>query len=165
MIVIKGDLLESPVQIIAQQVNCKGVMGAGIAKQIRNKYPNIYEPYKHTCENNIGDTSNLLGSYDYVPIYKSKFVVERIVLNLYAQDGYGRNGLYTDYTVFDKAMRGSISAVRNHYFKTDCCQLVIGIPYGIGCGLAGGDWETMTTLLNKIEKEENVLFIAHKWEG
>lgn len=35
MIFVKGDLLTSPVQYLAHQVNCKGVMGAGLAKQMR----------------------------------------------------------------------------------------------------------------------------------
>ena len=37
MIYVKGNLLESPVQIIAHQVNCLGIMGGGIALQIKNK--------------------------------------------------------------------------------------------------------------------------------
>lgn len=34
---IKGDILNVTEGIIVQQVNCKGVMGAGLAKQIRDK--------------------------------------------------------------------------------------------------------------------------------
>lgn len=34
---IKGDLLKAEETFIAHQVNCKGVMGAGVAKQIKNK--------------------------------------------------------------------------------------------------------------------------------
>ena len=33
----RGNLLESTEDFIAHQVNCKGVMGAGVAKQIKNK--------------------------------------------------------------------------------------------------------------------------------
>ena len=32
MIIMNGDLLETPFQFIAHQVNCMGVMGAGLAK-------------------------------------------------------------------------------------------------------------------------------------
>ena len=32
----RGDLLNAKENIIAHQVNCKGVMGAGIAKLIKN---------------------------------------------------------------------------------------------------------------------------------
>lgn len=33
--IIQGDLLEAKENIIAHQVNCKGVMGSGVAKQIK----------------------------------------------------------------------------------------------------------------------------------
>ena len=47
---IDGDILSEPKQgeriIICQQVNCAGVMGAGLAKQIRAKYPVVYSEYQ-----------------------------------------------------------------------------------------------------------------------
>lgn len=39
MPVIRGDILQSDADIIVQQVNCRGVMGAGLAKQIASQYP------------------------------------------------------------------------------------------------------------------------------
>lgn len=43
---IKGNILNVTEGIIVQQVNCMGVMGAGLAKQIKDKWPNIYNDYK-----------------------------------------------------------------------------------------------------------------------
>ena len=34
---------------ICQQVNCRGVMGAGLAKQIRDKWPVVFDEYKKIC--------------------------------------------------------------------------------------------------------------------
>ena len=53
MIYVKGNLLESPVHIIAHQVNCLGIMGGGIALQIKNKWPKVFEEYKEFIETNI----------------------------------------------------------------------------------------------------------------
>ena len=39
--VIRGDILRSDTDIIVQQVNCQGVMGAGLAKQIASQYPEV----------------------------------------------------------------------------------------------------------------------------
>lgn len=39
MPVIRGDILQSDADIIVQQVNCRDVMGAGLAKQIASQYP------------------------------------------------------------------------------------------------------------------------------
>lgn len=41
-----GDLLKSNCNIICHQVNCQGVMGAGIAKQIRLTYPSVFKAYE-----------------------------------------------------------------------------------------------------------------------
>lgn len=42
---ITGNVLDSDAPIIAHQVNCMGVMGAGVAKCIREKYPDIMFTY------------------------------------------------------------------------------------------------------------------------
>ena len=56
--------LHSPVSI-THGVNCKGVMGAGVAKQIRSRYPRAYESYRRLCLSQ-GDT--LLGKVQVVRI-------------------------------------------------------------------------------------------------
>ena len=39
----KGDLIEdAKVDIVCHQTNCQGVMGAGIAKQIRDTWPRVF---------------------------------------------------------------------------------------------------------------------------
>lgn len=47
--IVKGDILQASEDIIGHQVNCQGVMGAGLAKQIRNKYPHVYDEYRKLC--------------------------------------------------------------------------------------------------------------------
>lgn len=38
---IKGDIFQSSADVILHQVNCQGVMGSGVAKQVREKYPDV----------------------------------------------------------------------------------------------------------------------------
>lgn len=45
----KGDILESDSQALVNAVNCVGIMGAGLAKQFKTKYPNMYKHYKDSC--------------------------------------------------------------------------------------------------------------------
>lgn len=47
----EGDLFESGLPAVAHGVNCKGVMGAGIAVQFRKRYPRMYESYRRRCLN------------------------------------------------------------------------------------------------------------------
>lgn len=48
--IVNGDLLEASEDILGHQVNCQGVMGSGIAKILRDRYPNLYPEYKKYCD-------------------------------------------------------------------------------------------------------------------
>lgn len=85
MITVKnGDVLTSDAKFIVHQVNCKGVMGAGLAKQIKQKYRHVYLEYKAVA------SREMLGRNLAVPINDRQYIV-----NAFAQDGYGRFGVHT----------------------------------------------------------------------
>lgn len=153
MIILEGNLLDTSFQLIAHQVNCRGVMGAGLAKQIKQKYPMVYERYKNHCQR---------GAYlgDCVGCDTSD---HHYIMNIFGQSGYGRDKVYTDYVAMYQSFRRGISEFRERACEGRyVAQLTIAIPYGIGCGLAGGDWEKVTEILNKIEKDQNVIFVAYR---
>ena len=132
-----GDILQSNEEIIIHQVNCKGVMGGGIALQIKNKYPEVYEDYHNLCLSNNSNpnkrSSDLLGN-----IKVCKCNDGRTIINLFAQDGYGRTKCQTDYEALDKCL----TKVGEEFIgKT------IAIPYKMSCGLAGGDWEIVKGII------------------
>ena len=125
MKVIKGNLLNQQ-GVILHQVNCKRVMGAGIAKQIRSLYPQHYIDYLNT------------------PQQLGNIVITRIspsltIIGLFAQDGYGRNKQHTNY----KALEECLIKVAQLNIQP------IYAPYKIGCGLGGGDWEIVQQLFKK----------------
>ncbi len=134
--VIRGDILRSDTDIIVQQVNCQGVMGAGLAKQIASQYPEVLSPYKKMC--NMRDTQNLLGK---VLICPTRAGVR--IANIFGQDRYGRDGCYTDYAALEN---GLVAVVRYASQK----NLSVAIPHGIGCGLAGGDWTIVSEIINRV---------------
>ena len=49
--IVNGDLLQSNLPLIAHQTNCLGVMGAGIARSIKNKWTDVYTQYANFCKN------------------------------------------------------------------------------------------------------------------
>jgi len=154
MIHVNGDLLKAPFQFIAHQVNCRGVMGAGIALQIKNKYPEVYDTYKVFC--NINTVKPPLG--------KSLCVWTKdnhCIINVFGQLGYGRAQQQTDYDALYSGFATAAEEIRNTFLDGNpCYQIPIAIPYGIGCGLAGGDWEKVEEILKLVEKNHCVLFIA-----
>lgn len=162
MIIMEGNLLHTPIQIIAHQVNCRSIMNAGVARQIKDLYPEVYRAY-------VDFTRDYSELNDEVPLGRC-FVQEtangeHIVFNVFGQDSYGR---YKQYTVYDALRKGFIEGirwVRDEYHKGEyygMLQLTIAIPYKIGCGLAGGDWKVVKKILEEIEQEENVLFVAYE---
>lgn len=50
MIITHGDVLNTDCWIIAHQVNCQGVMGGGLARQIKDRYPDAYINYREYIE-------------------------------------------------------------------------------------------------------------------
>lgn len=45
------NILNSKDDAIVNPVNCKGVMGAGLAKEIKERYPKAYSDYRILCKN------------------------------------------------------------------------------------------------------------------
>ncbi len=46
------DIFQSKTYAIVNTVNCVGVMGAGLAKEFKKRYPEMYKEYRKKCENN-----------------------------------------------------------------------------------------------------------------
>lgn len=128
---------------ICQQVNCKGVTGAGLAMQIRSQWPVVYRRYLGLC---YGDDGNKLGTYQEVLVEPKLYIV-----NLFGQDGYGRDKRQTNYA--------ALAAALFSFFR-DCAQknqdATIRLPYGLGCGLAGGDWDMVFAIITDAAKTSNL---------
>ncbi|GCE47333.1 O-acetyl-ADP-ribose deacetylase (regulator of RNase III) [Thermosporothrix hazakensis] len=46
---MKGDLFTSTAQTLVNPVNCKGVMGAGLALAFKQRYPKMFQAYQRDC--------------------------------------------------------------------------------------------------------------------
>ncbi len=47
---VKGNIFTSKAQVIVNTVNCKGVMGKGLALAFKQKYPDMFTAYEHDCQ-------------------------------------------------------------------------------------------------------------------
>jgi O-acetyl-ADP-ribose deacetylase (regulator of RNase III) len=130
--------------IMVQQVNCRGKMGSGLAKAIREKYPMVYEHYRAEYELGLLE----LGYTSYIEVEENKFVA-----NICGQDRYGYDGKqYTNY----EALRKGLEDVKMmaHELNVD-----VVIPYRLGCGLGGGDWNYVSKMIDEVFKGDLVAFI------
>ena len=114
------DILNVQQGVICQQVNCRGVMGAGLAKQIRDKWPYVYKVYRKAFE----EWGLYVGNMHLVPINPGAYGKYLLVANLCGQDRYGRD------------LTGS--------------NIPIFFPYGMGCVNAGGDWYLVHCIIKNI---------------
>ena len=130
-----GDILKSDEKIILHQVNCKGVMGAGIAKQIRDKYPEVYADYRERC---FIYFCNLNGITPLGTILSSKTMDGKTICNLFAQNGYSKENCQTDYN----ALKSCLEKVNDEFYGE-----TVAIPYKMSCGLAGGDWSIVRKMI------------------
>ena len=133
---IKCDIFESGADVICHQVNCQGVMGSGVAKQVREKYPWVYAEYKEACSSDNA-CHDLLGWAQCVYINEYQKIA-----NIFAQENFGYDGkCYTDY----EALKYGLEDVRDwHINKT------IAIPYLMGCHRGGGDWNVVYEMVEEV---------------
>jgi O-acetyl-ADP-ribose deacetylase (regulator of RNase III) len=56
---IKGNIFQSPAQVLVNTVNTVGVMGKGIALEFKKQYPEMFEKYQALCESGEFKIGNL----------------------------------------------------------------------------------------------------------
>ena len=128
----EGSILDAPERIICHQVNCQGKMGRGIALEIRNKYPIVYDKYIELYNKYKLQPYKLLGSYQLVKVNNDRWVA-----NIFGQNYYGLDKRYTDYN----ALVSGLSAL---FIRTN---EDIAIPYKMGCRNGGADWDKLMQIL------------------
>ena len=47
---IQGDIFGARAEAVINPVNCAGVMGAGLAKQFKERYPDNFRAYRYACQ-------------------------------------------------------------------------------------------------------------------
>ena len=117
----KGDLFDEKFAFsaIGHGVNTQGLMGAGIAKEFRRRYPSMFNEYAFLCKYDILDPGGCF-------FWASPDIA---VLNLASQDQPGANAKYKwlAQSLFTGLMTLE-STGRN----------ALGLPW-IGCGIGGLD--------------------------
>lgn len=129
--------------VICHQVNCLGVMGAGLAKQMREKFPLMYLEYKRLC-NSTADKRMLLGQVLSTSVVYNGY--EYTIANLFGQEQIGTRKRYTDYDALRKALQ-TVRSIASPLPARPAWR--VRIPYKMGCGLAGGDWNIVRRIIQE----------------
>ena len=144
MKIVKGDLiklaLKGEFDVIVHGCNCFCTMGAGIAKTVKNKFPEAYEA---DLKIEKGDQSKL-GTISFAELNLENGKL--IVVNGYTQFNWKGSGRKANYD----AIRNVFREVKNKF-----SDLRIGYP-AIGAGLARGNWDVISKIIEEeLEGEEH----------
>jgi len=160
---IRGDLVglakKGLFDVIIHGCNCMHTMGGGIARIIRDEFP---DAYKADLDTEYGDPSklgkfsscvtftprNIIYDFDEKKIleYKGKFDKSMVVANA-----------YTQYTLGKDLKIWALAAALTH-IKCKYPNRVYGIPL-IGCGIAGGEWNKIKVIIEIIFSDEKAIIV------
>lgn len=133
----KANLIEQH-GVIIHGVNARGVMGSGVAKDIRIAFPEAFHKYLEAYSSGFLE----LGSISFVTLANGVVVVNACTQNFYGYDG----AMYVNYD----AVRNCLAAVKLTFPEG---------PYflpKIGCGLGGGDWNVVSKIIEETLGEATI---------
>ncbi len=130
-----SDILKESTGILVHGVNAQGVMGSGIAKLIRDKYPQVYTDYMRMYKFNGNQL--MLGEVIKTDISDKLKIVSGVTQKFYGRD---KNFIYLDYAALEK-----VFVQVNDYAKETSLPVIFPL---VGCGLANGDKDTVLKIIN-----------------
>ena len=123
-----GDILQAKADALVNPVNCVGVMGAGLAKQFKERWPAMCEDYRKACDYTFG-----LGNL-HVWVDPE---TDQGIINLPTKNHW-RDAADLE------AIKASLLQLRQFIGHVNTVNLkpihTIAIP-ALGCGLGGLDWD------------------------
>lgn len=142
---MKGNLIDlaeaGHFDIIVHGCNCQNTMGSGIAKEIKERYPQAYEidtAYHKKLMFEVEKLGNYTEAFIEEPIIGSSHQFR--IINAYTQVGYLPRGIdHFEYESFRLILRKLAFIYPKKRF---------GFPY-IGMGLAGGDSKRIISMLEE----------------
>ena len=128
---ISGNILKSDSDYIVNTVNCVGVMGKGLALQIKKKFPAEFSEYKKSCD--AGELSP--GS-----VYVFNEMFNPVIIHMTTKNHW-INPSKIEY------IQDSLKALKE-YFSSETDHRSVALP-AIGCGNGGLNWSDVRELILK----------------
>ena len=136
--IVQGDLLETKHAYIAHGCNCSGAFGAGVAKQIAQRWPKAKFLYLRSVPK-LGQVQAVRVSDDLM------------IFNCGTQQGYGAKG--RQYVSYD-AIRECMRAIKQMVPEKE----KVAMPK-IGAGLGGGEWGVIEKIIWEELGEQAVVYV------
>lgn len=149
----KGDATQHQNGVLVHCVNDLGVMGAGIALAIANKWPKVKEEYT-------------IWSEEFHPLFSLGYIQTIKVSNtLWVCNLFGQRGISKFHGMppvrYQSIMEG-LFRLRDFMEKEGLKEVVSG---RMAAGLAGGSWQTIEKIFNKVFESSNINVIIYDIPG
>ena len=165
MKIIEADLLNSTEKYIIQQCNCLTVYSHGLSKSLSDKWSwaDLYSTRSKIGNRNLAieNDRDKPGSIRILTSPNN----DKNVICMFAQWVPNKPGKYKSYPKYEIDNYNN----REKWFKECLNEILkidnlesIAIPYMIGCGLAGGNWENYYKLLKEFDDQTNAEVIIYK---
>lgn len=143
---VNGNLLDASETYLCHQCNCVSFRAAHLAADVFKKFPyaNVYNEHVDGCEDEPGTI-----------LIRGNGQNKRFVVALFAQIYPGKSRKPFDKDELDSYIWRAI------YFE-DCLESLkeldgtFAMPYGIGCGAAGADWEEYLGMIEEFARYKDV---------
>ena len=136
MQIVNDNILNQTEGLIVHGANAQGVMGSGLALQIKNRYPLAYTSYK-----NLPTGQDGMGACQIVRVTDTLYIG-----NCITQLNYGRDGkIYADLIAVKRSLDSA-------FFWCDLMKQKLHTPE-IGCGLGGLKWEEVNAIFESLNKK------------
>lgn len=151
---IHDDITKSQCDIICHQVNCQGVMNSGVAKAIREKWPEVYEQYREDYEYAVMNNHPMLGNLSICTRTKDG----KIIVNMFAQEFYGYSGQkFTSYDAFWSCLMRIKQWVKD--------DQTLAFPLKIGSDRGGAKWPVIRTMIEQALYDKEVyIYYLNEWD-
>lgn len=129
-----GDIFTSELPALGHGVNTQGIMGSGLAAQVRRLYPDDYEFYKMNCE------SGELKPGEVFPFYSTDGPKPLWIFNIATQVEPGPSA---DYKYVELGISNALILASRLGLKG------LALPR-IGAGVGGLDWDLVLPLITTV---------------
>lgn len=138
-----GNILKSKAEYIFNAVNTVGVMGKGLALQIKQKYPDCLKDYEEACRDKRLKPGSVLITY----LVKEKINIVQFPTKVHWRDP-------SKYEYIEEGLKSFTIFLKNHNIQ----NVTIAIPK-LGCGNGKLEWEQVLTLIKKYLSEfDDIVF-------
>ena len=142
-IIKNSNIFESQCQTLVNTINCVGVMGKGIALEMKKRYPDMFEKYKEYCNRGLIDIGSLW-------IYKhvSEKEITKRILNFPTKKHWKDK---SEYSFIEKGMQKFVETYKDKGITS------IAFPM-LGCNNGGLEKDIVLEIMVKyLVKCENII--------